>query len=82
MASPVVVITPRLGVSAEEIAVFLRERFQQPCTVDDGGNPLVNAHVEVVAPQRAAAPGLADYFEGREQERAVAQLKAIRDRFL
>jgi GGDEF domain-containing protein len=44
----IVLIEPRSGVSAQEIAEFLREKFQQPETIDNGNNPLVNASIKVL----------------------------------
>ena len=47
-ANDIVVIQPRTGVSAQEIAEFLREKYQQAGTWDDGNNPLVNASIRVL----------------------------------
>lgn len=47
-----VVIVPRVGVSASEVRKFLERTFQQPGTVDDGNNPLVNADLFVTLVRR------------------------------
>lgn len=45
-----VIIYPRDGITAKEIADFLIERFQQPGMHDDGSNPLVNATILLAEP--------------------------------
>lgn len=42
----VVMIQPRIGITALEIAEFLRDEFQQPGQAD--GNPLINATIRVL----------------------------------
>jgi hypothetical protein len=60
--SPYIVIRPRQGVSAERLREWLETNFQVPLAADEGnfaeqvghtivgGNPLVNAHIEVERP--------------------------------
>lgn len=44
--SDLVIIEPRHGVTAQEVAHFLSVEFQQPGQSD--GNPLINANIRVL----------------------------------
>lgn len=48
VTNDIVLIQPRIGVTAQEIAEFLRESFQKPGMADFGENPLVNASIRVL----------------------------------